>query len=84
MEVQAQHDADKLDDLLGCFAARLIPTGSQDPYALRRKAAGAVGDRVDPVLADRDPVEHDVVALEAVPVEAGVRGHPAGVCAAAT
>ncbi len=34
--------ADKLDNLVGCFAAGLIPTGSQDPYALRRQAAGLV------------------------------------------
>jgi glycyl-tRNA synthetase beta chain len=34
--------ADKLDDLTGCFAAGLVPTGSQDPYALRRKAAGVM------------------------------------------
>ena len=34
--------ADKLDDLVGCFGIGLIPTGSQDPYALRRKASGIV------------------------------------------
>ena len=34
--------ADKLDNLVGCFAAGLIPSGSQDPYALRRQAAGVV------------------------------------------
>ena len=34
--------ADKLDTLAGCFYAGIIPTGSQDPYALRRQAAGAV------------------------------------------
>jgi glycyl-tRNA synthetase beta chain len=32
--------ADKLDTLAGCFKARLIPTGSQDPFALRRQALG--------------------------------------------
>lgn len=30
--------ADKIDTIVGCFAAGLIPTGSQDPYALRRQA----------------------------------------------
>lgn len=32
--------ADKLDTICGCFAINLIPTGSQDPYALRRGAIG--------------------------------------------
>lgn len=30
--------ADKADNICGCFLAGLIPTGSQDPYALRRQA----------------------------------------------
>jgi len=30
--------ADKIDAITGCFAAGIIPTGSQDPYALRRQA----------------------------------------------
>lgn len=34
--------ADRLDTLAGCFGAGLIPTGSQDPYALRRQATGVV------------------------------------------
>ncbi|MFD2672368.1 glycine--tRNA ligase subunit beta [Marinicrinis sediminis] len=34
--------ADKLDTLAGCFSIGIIPTGSQDPYALRRQAAGIV------------------------------------------
>jgi len=34
--------ADKLDTIAGCFAIGIIPTGSQDPYALRRQAAGIV------------------------------------------
>jgi glycyl-tRNA synthetase beta chain len=32
--------ADKVDNLTGCFALGLEPTGSQDPYALRRQALG--------------------------------------------
>lgn len=32
--------ADKLDTLVGCFAVGIQPTGSQDPYALRRQALG--------------------------------------------
>ncbi|MGO4887216.1 glycine--tRNA ligase subunit beta [Anaerobacillus sp. MEB173] len=34
--------ADKLDTLVTCFGIGLIPTGSQDPYALRRQAAGII------------------------------------------
>lgn len=33
---------DKLDTLRGCFAIGLIPTGSRDPFALRRAAQGVV------------------------------------------
>lgn len=32
--------ADKLDTIVGCISVGLIPTGSQDPYGLRRQAAG--------------------------------------------
>jgi glycyl-tRNA synthetase beta chain len=32
--------ADKLDVILGCFSLGLLPSGSQDPYALRRNALG--------------------------------------------
>ncbi|MBE0504928.1 MAG: glycine--tRNA ligase subunit beta [Desulfuromonadales bacterium] len=32
--------ADKLDTICGCFGVGLIPTGSADPYALRRCAIG--------------------------------------------
>jgi glycyl-tRNA synthetase beta chain len=34
--------ADKLDTLVGYFAVGSIPTGSQDPFALRRQAQGVV------------------------------------------
>lgn len=32
--------ADKLDTLVGCFAVGIVPTGTKDPYALRRAAQG--------------------------------------------
>ena len=32
--------ADKMDTIVGCFAVGIQPTGSQDPYALRRQALG--------------------------------------------
>ena len=34
--------ADKLDTVTGCFGVGLIPTGTADPYALRRQALGIV------------------------------------------
>lgn len=34
--------AEKIDTIVGCFSIGIIPTGSQDPYALRRQAAGIV------------------------------------------
>jgi len=34
--------ADKLDTLRGCFRVGLVPTGSRDPYGLRRAAQGVV------------------------------------------
>jgi glycyl-tRNA synthetase beta chain len=34
--------ADKLDTLRGCFAVGLIPSGSKDPFALRRAAQGVI------------------------------------------
>lgn len=34
--------SDRVDTLVGCFGVGLIPTGSKDPYALRRAALGIV------------------------------------------
>lgn len=34
--------ADKIDSIVSCFSVGLIPTGSQDPYALRRQAQGII------------------------------------------
>jgi glycyl-tRNA synthetase beta chain len=34
--------ADRLDSIVGCFGVGLVPTGSEDPYALRRAAQGIV------------------------------------------
>lgn len=35
--------ADKLDTLVGFFAAAMLPSGSKDPFALRRSAIGILG-----------------------------------------
>lgn len=34
--------ADKLDTIVGCISIGLMPTGSQDPYGLRRQAVGVL------------------------------------------
>ena len=34
--------ADRLDTIVGCFGIGLAPTGTQDPYGLRRKALGII------------------------------------------
>ena len=34
--------ADKLDSIMGCFSVGVVPTGSSDPYALRRAGLGIV------------------------------------------
>lgn len=39
--------ADKLDTIAGCFAIGIKPTGSQDPYGLRRQALGIINIILD-------------------------------------
>ncbi len=39
--------ADKMDTICGCFGVGLIPTGSADPYALRRSALGIINIIMD-------------------------------------
>lgn len=34
--------ADKIDTIVGCFGVGLIPSGSEDPYALRRQGLGVI------------------------------------------
>ncbi|TES56666.1 glycine--tRNA ligase subunit beta [Halalkalibacterium halodurans] len=54
--------ADKLDTIAACFGIGLIPTGSQDPYALRRQAAGVVQILLDHEL----DLDVDELLLETV------------------
>jgi len=42
--------ADKIDTICGCFAIGIQPTGSQDPYALRRQAIGITSIVLDKKL----------------------------------
>lgn len=39
--------ADKLDNIVATFSRGLVPTGSQDPYALRRQAIGIINILLD-------------------------------------
>jgi glycyl-tRNA synthetase beta chain len=54
--------SDKLDTIAGCFTAGLIPTGSQDPFALRRQALGVLLI----VLKERWSVSLDELIQEAL------------------
>lgn len=59
--------ADKLDTIVSCFAIGLIPSGSQDPYALRRQALGLVQ-----MMAERslDLTLHELLELAVDTVQA--------------
>jgi glycyl-tRNA synthetase beta chain len=39
--------ADRIDTIVGCFGVGLIPTGTSDPYALRRQALGVINIILD-------------------------------------
>jgi len=53
--------ADKLDSIVACFAVGRIPTGSSDPFALRRAALGVVKI----ILERRLPVALSLAVAEA-------------------
>ncbi len=59
--------ADRLDTIAGCFAAGLTPTGSQDPYGLRRQGQGIV----QIIIASRGHVSIGSLASEALAGYAG-------------
>jgi glycyl-tRNA synthetase beta chain len=50
--------ADKLDTVVGCFAVGIIPTGSSDPFAVRRQGQGLVK-----VLLDHKLDQYSLPAL---------------------
>jgi glycyl-tRNA synthetase beta chain len=54
--------ADKVDTIARCFGAGLIPSGSQDPYALRRQGLGIVQ-----ILRDRPVVRLSTLLRRAAP-----------------
>ncbi|OPY14955.1 MAG: Glycine--tRNA ligase beta subunit [Syntrophus sp. PtaB.Bin001] len=58
--------ADKLDSIVGFFGVNLIPTGTADPYALRRQALGIINiilDKNYPLMLD-DLVDKSLQILE--------------------
>ena len=74
--------ADKIDTITGCFSQGLVPTGSEDPYGLRRLGTGSInivlGLELDfslPDLVDKATLfyqEQDLMARSAPEVAAEV------------
>ncbi len=54
--------ADRIDTLVGIFGLGLVPSGSRDPFGLRRAAQGAVRIALEAEL----PLDLDLVAARAV------------------
>lgn len=61
--------ADKIDTIVGCFSIGIIPTGSQDPYALRRQAQGIV----QIILEHKLPISLSDVFTIAIDVHQNIR-----------
>ncbi len=55
--------SDKIDNICGCFLAGFKPTGSQDPYALRRQAAALIRILEDQSLISLDALIKKSVSL---------------------
>jgi glycyl-tRNA synthetase beta chain len=72
--------ADKLDTLVGFFAIDEKPTGSRDPFALRRAALGVIRLVVDVQLriSLRDILEKAIVAQIVIRNYSGIYGRMAG------
>ncbi|MBR5428964.1 MAG: glycine--tRNA ligase subunit beta [Firmicutes bacterium] len=64
--------ADKIDSICGFFAAGMVPTGSQDPFALRRAASGCtqiiIANQLDLPLRDLLKLDFDLLRVD-VPQE---------------
>ncbi len=57
---------DRLDTLAGCFAVGLTPTGSRDPYGLRRAARGVIG--IAAGVEGHEPAGFDHARLDLEPL----------------
>ncbi len=67
--------ADRIDTLVGCFGIGLVPSGSADPYALRRAALGVIR------IALEGPIDVDLASILAAShglFAAGVLGDAPG------
>jgi glycyl-tRNA synthetase len=61
--------ADRLDSLTGLFAANLAPTGTKDPFGLRRAAIGVVQPLIEHVIPfDLQAALKAAAALQPIPV----------------
>jgi glycyl-tRNA synthetase beta chain len=58
--------ADRVDTICGCFLAGFTPTGSQDPYGLRRQANGLIR-----IIRDEPAIGLDTLVERAVSAYAG-------------
>lgn len=67
--------ADKVDTIAGCIGVGLMPTGSQDPYALRRQAQGVVNIAI--AFGDRLRLSLDAVVRRALELLAAKLTEPA-------
>jgi glycyl-tRNA synthetase beta chain len=62
--------ADRIDTLVGCFAVGLVPSGSADPFGLRRAAIGVLA-----ILLDRGQGGAQYSAQSDLPTIDGLIGH---------
>ncbi len=66
--------ADRLDSLVGLFAAGLAPTGAKDPFALRRAAIGTVQPLMElDINFDLREAVNKAAALQPIPVSEEVK-----------
>jgi glycyl-tRNA synthetase len=66
--------ADRLDSLVGLFAAGLAPSGAKDPFGLRRAALGVVQPLIEHDLAlDLRAVLAQVAAIQPIPADEAVQ-----------
>lgn len=66
--------ADKTDSICGFFGVGLIPTGTADPYALRRQALGVINT----ILAKRYPISLDALIDESLAILGPLLRQPSG------
>ena len=68
--------ADKIDAIVGCFALGLHPTGTQDPYSLRRAALGVLRTLAEAKLPISLALVIDVALAQLPQALRDKAGHP--------